>query len=52
MKGATFDISKKILGPVHLLPKTDKCDNLQSPIIEKKIVYCFDIWEIPRSPGK
>ena len=31
-KGAAFDISKKILGPVHLLPKTDKWDYLRSPI--------------------
>ena len=32
---ATFDISKKILGPVHLLNKTDKWDYLRCPIIEK-----------------
>jgi hypothetical protein len=25
---------------------------LQCPIIEKKIVSCFDIEELPRSPGK
>jgi hypothetical protein len=52
MKNATFDISKKILGPVHLLTKTDKWDYLLCPIIEKKIVSCFDIGEVPRSPGK
>jgi hypothetical protein len=27
-------LQKKILGPVHLLPKTDKWDYLQSPIID------------------
>ena len=27
---------KKILGPVHLHPKTDKWDYLQSPIMKKK----------------
>ena len=43
---------KKVLGPVHLLPKTDKWDYLQSPIMKKKIVSCFDIREVPRSPGK
>ena len=43
---------KKNLGPVHLLPKTDKWDYLQSPTIEKKIIACFDIEEVPRSPWK
>ena len=27
-------LQKKILGPVHLLPKSDKWDYLQSPIID------------------
>ena len=49
---ATFDISKKVLGPVHLLTKMDKWDYLRCPIIEKKIVPCFDIGEVPKSPGK
>jgi hypothetical protein len=48
----TSDIQKKNLGPVHLLLKMNKWDYLQSPIIEKKNVSCFDIGEIPRSPGK
>ena len=52
IKNATFDISKKFLGPVHLHPKTDKWDYLRSPIMKKKIVSCFDIGEVPRSPGK
>ena len=52
IKNATFDTSKKILGPVHLHPKTDKWDYLRSPIMKKKIVSCFDIGEVPRSPGK
>ena len=52
IKNATFDTSKKILGPVHLHPKTDKWDYLRSPIMKKKIVSCFDIGEFPRSPGK
>ena len=52
MKNATFDTSKKILGPVHLHPKTDKWDYLRSPIMKKKIVSCFDIGEVPRSPGE
>ena len=52
IKEATFDTSKKILGPVHLLPKTDKWDYLRSPIIEFFFVSCFDIGEVPRSPGK
>ena len=30
----------------------DKWDYLQSPIIEKKILSCFDIGEVPRSPGE
>ena len=51
-KNATFDISKKILGPVHLLTKTDKWDYLRSPIIDFFFVSCFDIREVPRSPGK
>ena len=42
---------KQILGPVHLLIKTDKWDYLRCPIIEKN-VSCFDIGEVPRSPGK
>ena len=52
MKNATFDISKKNLGPVHLLTQTDKWDYLRGPIIEKNLVSCFDIGEVPRSPGK
>ena len=36
MKNVTFDVSKKILGPVHLHPKTDKWDYLRSPIMKKK----------------
>ena len=52
IKNATFDISKKCLGPVHLHPKTDKWDYLQSPIMKKIFVACFDIGEVPRSPGK
>ena len=52
MKNATFDTSKNFLGPVHLHPKTDKWDYLRSPIMKKKIVSCFDIGEVPRSPGK
>ena len=30
---------KKILGPVHLHPKTDEWDYLRSPIMKKKISY-------------
>ena len=52
IKNATFDTSKKILGPVHLHPKTDKWDYLRSPIMKKIFVSCFDIGEVPRSPGK
>ena len=52
MKNATFDISKKFLGPVHLHPKTNKWDFLRSPIMKKKTVSCFDIGEVHRSPGK
>ena len=52
MKNATFDISKKILGPVHLHPKTDKWDYLRSPIMKKNFVSCFDIGEVPRFPRK
>ena len=37
MKNATFDISKKILGPVHLHLKMDKWDYLRSPIMKKKV---------------
>ena len=33
-------------------PKTEKWDYLHNPIIEKKIVSCFDIGEVPKSPGK
>ena len=43
---------KKILGPVHRHPKTDKWDYLGSPIMKKNFVSCFDIGEVPRSPGK
>ena len=50
MKLLTFQ--KKNLGPVHLLPKTDKWDYLRSPTIEKMFVSCFDIGEVPRRPGK
>ena len=49
-KNATFDITKKNLGPVHLLTKMDKWDYLRCPIIEKKTVSCFDIGEVPKSP--
>ena len=52
IENATFGSSKKILGPVHLLTKTNKWDYLQCPIIEKKFVSCFDIGEVPRSPRK
>ena len=38
MKNATFDISKKFLGPVHLHPKMDKRDYLRSPIMKKKLI--------------
>ena len=43
---------KKILGPVHLHPKTDKWDYLRSPIMKKIFVSCSDTGEVPRSPGK
>ena len=52
MKNATFDISKKFLGPVHLHPKTNKWGYLRSPIMKKSFVSCFDIREVPRSPEK
>ena len=52
MKNASFDTSKNFIGPVHLLLKTDKWDYLWSPIIEFFFVSCFDIREVPRSPGK
>ena len=52
IKNATFDISKKFLGPVHLHPKTNKWDFLRSPIMKKIFVSCFDIGEVLRSPGK
>ena len=32
--------------------KMNKWDYLRSPIIEKEIISCFDIGDIPRSPGK
>ena len=51
-KKCNFWHFKKNLGPVHLLTKTNKWDYLWCPIIEKKIVSCFDIGEVPRSPGK
>ena len=51
-KDATIDTSKIFVGPVHLLPKTDKWDYLQSPIIEIFFVSWFDIGEVPRSPWK
>ena len=39
------------LGPVHLLPKTDKWDYLQSPNIDFFFfVSCFDFLKVPRSP--
>ena len=41
MKNATFDISKKILGPAHLLTQINKWDYLRSLIIEKKIRFLF-----------
>ena len=37
---------KKILGPVYLHPKTNKCDYLGSPIMKKIFVSCFDIGEV------
>ena len=44
IKNATFDISKNILGLVHLLNQMDKWEYLWGPIIEKKIgtglVFC------------
>ena len=43
---------KKILGPVHLHPKTDKWDYLRSPIMKIFFVSCFDIGVVPKSPGK
>ena len=43
---------KKIVGPVHLHSKTDKWDYLRSPIMKFFFVSCFDIGEVPRSPGK
>ena len=43
--------SKTNLVPVHLHTKTHKWD-LGCPIIEKNVVSCFDIGEVPRSPGK
>ena len=43
---------KTVLGPVHLLPKTDKLDYLRSPIMKKIFVSCFDVGEFSRSPGK
>ena len=52
VKNATFDTSKIFIGPVHLLPKTDKWDYCQSRIIAFFFVSCFDIGEVPRSPGK
>ena len=52
MKNATFDTSKKILGPIHQLPKTNKWDYLQSPIIKMFFVSCFDTGEVSRSPWK
>ena len=52
IKNATFDTSKIFLGPVHLHPKTNKWDYLRGPIMKKKMVSCFDIGEVPRSPGK
>ena len=52
IRNATFDASKNFIGPVHLLPRTDKWDYIRSSIIEKKIVSCFDIGEVPKSPGK
>ena len=47
IKNANFDTSKKFLDPVHLHLKTNKWDYLQSPIMKKKIVSCFDIGEVP-----
>ena len=43
---------KKMLGPVHLLPKMDKWEYLRIPIIDFFFVSCFDIGEVPRSPWK
>ena len=42
---------KKILGPVHLLSKTDKWDYLRCPIIEKHFVSCLDIGEVLEALG-
>ena len=52
MKGATFNISEKILGPVHQPSKTDEWDYHRSPIIVKQFASCFEIGEVPSRPGK
>ena len=44
MKNATFDISRKILGPVHLLTQMDKWNYLWSPIIEKYFVLTLGMF--------
>ena len=46
-----FFTSKNFIGPVHLLPKTDKWDYLWSPIIDL-FASCFDIGEVPKSLWK
>ena len=43
---------KQILGPIHMLTQKDKWDYLRGPILENIFVSCFDIGEVPRSPGK
>ena len=46
--------SKVGLGPVHLISKLVNGIISGDPlfIIEEKNVSCFDIGEVPRSPGK
>ena len=46
MKNATFDISKKNLGPVHLHTKPDKWDHLQRPTIEESLIFCLTLGKI------
>ena len=51
MKNATFDISKKNLGPVHLHPKRDKWDYLRSPIMKKKSFLVLTSGKFPEALG-
>ena len=41
-----------MLVPVHLLTQMDSWDYLRGPIIEQNFGFCFDIGEVPKSPGK